>query len=564
MNGLRLAENLSLPIDVTTQALAFMGRRGSGKSYAATKLAELLYEARAQFIAFDPVGIWYGLRLSADGKGTGLDIPIFGGLHGDLPLEATGGTLIADLVVERNLSAIVDVSQFESDADKSRFATDFAARFFFLKKSRPSAVHIFVEEAQEFIPQNLQRGEEKMLHNWQRMIRLGRNYGIGVSMISQRPQDVSKKALNQAECLLCFQLTGPQERKAIEGWISERGLKEDLDAVLPQLKVGQAHIWSPVWLDINATYHISAKETFAAGTTPKVGAAQVKTISLAPLEMEQLAKDMAATVQRAKENDPKELKRRIRQLETQQPVVNTEEVEMLKESMAQLQADAGAMEAELDAHRKRDGRVRQAFASLAAALDEPIPSPLIVHVDKLPTVKHTPARILPLLPSKQNSQEVNLRRGARSMLAVLCQWSPAGRTEAQVAAQVRMKKTGGTWSAYKSDLKNGGFIEIGGDGLWYATETGRDYLGADVPDVPSTTSEVVNLWGAKLRRGAREMLDVLVNHRGHVVSREDLGAAVSMEPTGGTFSAYLTDLKQAGLILVGRDGVRANKETLFL
>lgn len=34
--------------------------------------------------------------------------------------------------------------------------------------------------------------------------------------------------------------------------------------------------------------------------------------------------------------------------------------------------------------------------------------------------------------------------------------------------------------------------------------------------------------------------------------------------SGGTFGAYLSDLKQAGLILVDRDGVRANAETLFL
>ena len=60
------------------------------------------------------------------------------------------------------------------------------------------------------------------------------------------------------------------------------------------------------------------------------------------------------------------------------------------------------------------------------------------------------------------------------------------------------------------------------------------------------------------------MLDVLVEKRGRHVSKEDLGSAIGMEASGGTFSAYLSDLRQAGLILVDRDGVRANKETLFL
>jgi len=81
MTKLRISDTLSVPVDVTTQALAWLGRRGSGKSYGATKLAELLYDANAQFVGFDPVGIWYGLRLAANGKDKGLDIPIFGGLH---------------------------------------------------------------------------------------------------------------------------------------------------------------------------------------------------------------------------------------------------------------------------------------------------------------------------------------------------------------------------------------------------------------------------------------------------------------------------------------------------
>ena len=68
----------------------------------------------------------------------------------------------------------------------------------------------------------------------------------------------------------------------------------------------------------------------------------------------------------------------------------------------------------------------------------------------------------------------------------------------------------------------------------------------------------------KLRKGAREMLDVLVNHRGASIDRESLGRAVGMEPSGGTFAAYLSDLKQAGLIVVARDGVSANRETLML
>jgi hypothetical protein len=148
---LKISDELSLPVDVTTQAVGWLGRRGSGKTYGATKLAELLEISGARFIAIDPVGVWYGLRLGVDGKSHGISVPVFGGLHGDIPLEATGVALIADVIVDRNINAVLDVSQFESDSDRARFAGDFAARFFHRKKSNPSAVHIFVEEAQELV-----------------------------------------------------------------------------------------------------------------------------------------------------------------------------------------------------------------------------------------------------------------------------------------------------------------------------------------------------------------------------------------------------------------------------
>ncbi len=66
---LHLADKLSLPADeAVTQKYGFIGRSGSGKSYAAMRLAELFLSAGAQIIALDWVGIWWSLRLAATGK----------------------------------------------------------------------------------------------------------------------------------------------------------------------------------------------------------------------------------------------------------------------------------------------------------------------------------------------------------------------------------------------------------------------------------------------------------------------------------------------------------------
>src|SRR4051812_22272418 len=206
MKTLKIAHGLELPLDAVTQTLAFMGRRSSGKTYGAGKLAEEMLDAGAQVVVLDPVGSWYGLRIGADGKSPGISIPVFGGLHGDVPLEVGAGAYIADLIVEKRLSVVLDVSQFESDAAKARFATEWAKRFFFRQKASPSAVHVFLEECQEFVPQNPQKGEEHMLHAFNTMWKIGRNFGIGGSLISQRPQEINKKAFNLTECMFAFQM----------------------------------------------------------------------------------------------------------------------------------------------------------------------------------------------------------------------------------------------------------------------------------------------------------------------------------------------------------------------
>ncbi len=46
---------------------------------------------------------------------------------------------------------------------------------------------LHVEEAQLLVPQRVMRGGERMLGAFESLVKLGRNFGIGVSLISQRP-----------------------------------------------------------------------------------------------------------------------------------------------------------------------------------------------------------------------------------------------------------------------------------------------------------------------------------------------------------------------------------------
>jgi hypothetical protein len=63
-----IAKGLSLPLDAVTQTFAQIGRKGAGKTYLATMIAEQMLDAEAQVVALDPVGNWLGLRVGATGS----------------------------------------------------------------------------------------------------------------------------------------------------------------------------------------------------------------------------------------------------------------------------------------------------------------------------------------------------------------------------------------------------------------------------------------------------------------------------------------------------------------
>ncbi len=308
--SLKLGADLALPLNVVTEKLAFLGRTGSGKTYAAMKLAELMLEAGAQVGAIDPVGVWRALRVPAKKGGPSFDVVVFGGLYGDLPLVHTAGAVIADLICDRGISFVLDVSQF-IPSEQQRFVREFADRFFQRRKAAPAAVHLFLEECQEFIPENPSGEEAKTLGVMQRLWKLGRNFGIGGSLISQRPQEIAKKALNMSGTLFALQMTGPQERKTIRAWVADHGVSADIESVLQKLERGHAHVESPTFLGISRQVRILPRVTADLSSTPEVGAAGVAKRDLTPIDVAQLQAAMAETIEQAKADDPRELRRAL-------------------------------------------------------------------------------------------------------------------------------------------------------------------------------------------------------------------------------------------------------------
>ena len=559
---IRLGKAVELPLDAATETFALLAKRGAGKTYAALKLAEGMLDAHIQVVAIDPVGKWWSLRLAADGKRPGFDIPVFGGHNGDLPLEPGAGKLLADLVVDRRVSCVLDVSTMRK-ADRKRFVTDFAEQLLLRKKRErgPSPLHLFLEESHMFVPQRTQRGEERMLGAFEDLVKLGRNYGIGATLISQRPQAVNKDVLTQTECLIVLQTVGAQERKALREWMREVGSdRSDVIDELPGLEVGEAYLWSPGWLREFKRVRIGKRKTFDASATPKVGAAKTAAAprKLADDELEALRKTMADVVEEAEQNDPKALKREIAKLQRQVRTLEAKGPEVDSGALERARDEGVAVGREMvrtainqaDTHMGAVvGAIDRAVAELEKARSAAI-APIDVDLEQLPK------RTLVVMPTRREAQRERIAPptrsegdpaiggGCRRMLEVLASRYPAGFTIAQWATLAGLKKTGGTWSTYLSRLRKGGLV-IQNDGLWKATEAGLAEAG-EVPPAPSTPEETVEMWKGNLGGGAARMLDALFSQG--EMTLDELAESVGITRSGGTFGTYLSKLRSNGLI----------------
>jgi hypothetical protein len=302
---LKLADNLSLPVDVVTQTIAVLAKRRAGKSYTMRRLVEQLAQAGQQVVLVDPKGDQWGIRSAADGKAPGLPIIILGGERADVPLEAGAGEIVAKLVVEERVSVVLDLSLFRKH-EVATFMTGFLENLYRLKAREQyrTPLMLVVDEADAIAPQKPQKGEERMLGAAEDIVRRGGQRGIGCVLVTQRSAVLNKNVLTQAQVLIALRTIAPQDLAAMNAWIDVHGTEEQkrtLMESLPSLPVGDAWVWSPGWPTVEGIFkrvHVLPIETFDSGATPKPGEARKEPKKIADVDLEALKRQMSATIER--------------------------------------------------------------------------------------------------------------------------------------------------------------------------------------------------------------------------------------------------------------------------
>lgn len=561
---LDLASSLRLPAaEAIAQKYAFVGRSGSGKSYAAMRLAELMLDVGAQVVALDWVGIWWSLRLARDGRGPGFPhVYIFGGESADVPLEPTAGKLLADLVVDRRISAVFDLMHFRK-ADRTRFATAFAEQLFHRKKTSRSPIHLFLEEAQAYLPQFVKGEDARMVGVFEDIGKVGRNYGIGNSIITQRPQAVNKDVLNQAEVLLAFQTSGPQERKALQGWIAENASVSEtkLTDELPSLRTGECWVWSPSWLRSLAKHQISRRITYDASSTPTQAAGKlVAPKALSPSELENLGTEIASTLERQRENDPSALKQRIADLERQVKAgapseAQQKRVSELRDQVAELQK-ALKLKTEDAINRLAPilaglAREREQLQNIATVLAQASPrvmenQPRMSESDRQ---QRTPAVVTPPSQHKRTITERLVAAGTSELNAKQTLMLRALRTcrerlgieqltRPELAAFSNQSPKSSAFDVNLRALSQGGYVSYPASGIVQLTDMGSAIAGTS-DDTPSNLVDALCKYA--LSESQAKLLRVLEHQPHQSFTRQALADHANRSATS---SAYDVDLRQ--------------------
>lgn len=253
-----------LPKEYITRRSAILAKVDSGKTYLAGVIEEEHARFGMPFVVVDPMGAHWGIREK-------YPVLIMGGDHGDLELLPSDGKYIARLVVETNISVILDINQW-SKQDQQHFAAEFGNELFLLHKISSSPRHVFWEEADIFAPQKTRVESLPVLDT---LVRRGRQFGIGSTLITQRPAVLNKDVLTQVDIYFFMNMIAEQDIKVISELLkASNSTKEERANYINRImkfEKGEALIFSPSWLKQVKIFKGRKKHCYHAGQTPVYG-----------------------------------------------------------------------------------------------------------------------------------------------------------------------------------------------------------------------------------------------------------------------------------------------------
>jgi hypothetical protein len=585
---------LPIPVAAFDDRLGFVGLPGSGKTYGAGIGIERILQRHGRVIIIDLLGVWWGLRLDADGKAPShFDVVIFGGPHGDVALTEHAGGVIGEAVADMSESCIVDLSGIGTKAGERRFLLAFLTALY--RRASGEPVHLICDECDAYAPQQIRDrdGEAaKLLGMVETIVRRGRIKGFIPWLITQRPAVINKDVFTMIDGLVVFKLTSSQDRDAIGNWVENQADKakwRELWSEMPTLDIGQGLVWIPA-RSIERVHQFPHKQTFDSSRSPKRGEKRALR-QLTPLDLTALRARLATVEAESKANDPRELKARIVELErkllaadnTQGMLIEVEREKAEAEQRgyatgynyahAQLIRDAkpyfdNVITCVNVSHQQVEKLWQWLIAPAAAPSQpatptvEPLPEGMVRKGGR--NIGPSQITTRPPPPAPMSSTRPGRRSPRQRLLDSLAWWFAVGQPQprrAQVALLAGYKPNTGTFNTYMSALNTEDLVNYPGDGRITLTNSGAKQ--AHTPEGRLDHAALMARLDSVLSGPQMTFMKVLAGRWPQAISRDDLGLATDYRVNTGTFNTYLSSLKTLELIEYPQSGVVKAVDWLF-
>jgi hypothetical protein len=600
-----MKKQLCFPAKVLDQHLVALGKTGAGKSSALRHIVEYLLLQKKRVCVIDPKGDWWGLKSSVDGNGPGFPVIAFGDFKkpeaADIPLNAQSGKHIAELITSGNRPCVIGMRGWSQGA-MTRFWIDFASTLF---ARNAGELYLVGDEFHNFAPKQWKGMADKetpvgqALHWSNRLLSEGRGLGLVCLIASQRPQKVHNDTLTSCETLIAMRVTHSADRQAVASWIEGCGDKAQGTEVLnnlAQLPRGEAYVWSPEIGFGPSRTKFPMFQTFDSFAPPQLQK-KVSQKGWSSVNLDDVKTKLSKVIDEAKAHDPKELQRRIidleKQLRAKQPasVVAHKPVDVrpIIEKAVKL-----ALSTREKDDKEIGKKLQKAFGELIRwknDTDKTIQSvingincfnPLLegigvnggdllkieelkANTNTTTTTRHEkPQSGTVRVPMAQGdtrtvTNEGNGQIGKGGLYKILVALAQAGRvlTYAQVGARAGVSSNSGSFKNWLSQARVNGWIT--GSGSIAITDKGLEDLGEYAP-LPSG-EELHAYWINKVGGTAGRILRLAIDHHPNYLSYEDIGSALNVSHTSGSFKNWLSSLRVRELI-EGKGQVKA-ADTLF-
>lgn len=583
-----------IPEAALTQHIAILGKTGSGKTSTGKLIIEHVVEAGSRVCVLDPVkSDWWGLTSSADGRRPGLPFSILGGPRGHVPLHASAGKAIGELVARGDLRhSIIDMADFEAGGH-SKFFVDFAAT---LMKRMRGVLYLVIEEAHEFAPKERAGigAETLAIHYAKKLATAGRTKGIRLMILTQRTQALHNALLGSCETLIAHKLTAPADQDPVLKWLKANApaaIRQTVSDSLSKLPTGTGWICSGETFERVAFPRI---HTYDNTATPEDDEEE-RDVKTAPVDLEKLRQVIGNVVADAEANDPEILKNRIRELETQVKGIGglrPEETRAaqdtgyrcgIEDGLADgLRQFSSLRETALKALRAQIDDIGEIFTqsfetamakAAVVTLPDWTPQASVTMHPQSASMKPATRRALEevashaarqvsagLKPGRNladNGAGEKLTKAQRALLMALVQHH-RGRTNPQLAISAGYSLRSSSFQNALSALRVAGYATKAGIVPIQATIEGRAALG-DYERLPKGP-ELIAHWYGQLSKAERALLEVCVRHfGGPALSKEQLAEQSGYSVNSSSFQNALSKLRVLELVDRGAE-IRASED----